>query len=259
MKTENIRINPRWRKSREEIWTGTFEHLDGREHRKPFPKRIPYWSYAAALLLFAFLTAYLYTVSEEAARGTHLTVRLPDGSRATLNAGSRLSYKPCAWLVSRKVSLEGEACFEVTPGSRFSVRSGRNVTEALGTTFNVYARPEMYRVACLTGRVEVRADGETFVLHPDMQLTCRGGRQTVAGQIAPAQAAGWMQRKFVFIETPLAEVVAEMERQYDMRVTCSGPDLKRLFYTGNFIMTAHPEDVLDIIGRPFGITFSIEK
>ena len=259
MELENIRIIPRWRKSKDEIWNETFEHLDGGEYKKLSPKRIPSWSYAAALLLLAFLTAHLYTVNEEAARGEHLTVRLPDSSRVTLNAGSRLSYKPCTWFISRKVSLEGEACFEVKPGSRFSVRSGRNVTKALGTTFNIYARKETYRVSCLDGRVEVRADGETFVLHPDMQLSCRKGQQAVTGNITSAQAAGWMQWKFVFIETPLAEVIAEMERQYDMRVTSSGSDMKHLFYTGNFMKTERPEEVLDIIGRPFGITFNIEK
>ena len=256
---ENIRINPRWRKSKDDIWNETFEHLDGREYKKHFSRQILLWSSAAAILLPVFLAVCLYTVNKTAARGERLTVWLPDSSFVTLNAESSISYKPYAWFILRNVSLEGEACFEVKPGNRFSVWSGRNVTKALGTTFNIYARKEMYRVACLDGRVEVRADGETFVLHPDMQLSCRKGQQAVTGNITSAQAAGWMQWKFVFIETPLAEVIAEMERQYDMRVTSSGSDMKHLFYTGNFMKTERPEEVLDIIGRPFGITFNIEK
>jgi ferric-dicitrate binding protein FerR (iron transport regulator) len=259
MKTENIKINPHWRKSKDEIWDETFDRLGGSEHKRLFPKRIPYWSYAAALLLLAFLTTYSYTVSEEAVRGEHLTVWLPDSSSVTLNAESSISYKPYLWFISRKVSLEGEACFEVKPGSRFSVQSGRNRTNVLGTTFNVYARREIYRVACLTGQVEVHVNRETFLLNPNMQLTCDKEQQPTTENILSVQAAGWMRGKFVFIETPLAEVVAEMERQYDMRVTGSVPDLNRFSYTGNFIKTENPEDILDIIGRPFGITFRIEK
>jgi ferric-dicitrate binding protein FerR (iron transport regulator) len=116
----------------------------------------------------------------------------------------------------------------------------------------------MYRVTCLTGRVAVSTSEETFVLHPGMQVTCRKGTQTVNENIMTTQTIGWMQGRFVFTETPLAEVVAEMERQYNIRVTCSGADLNHL-YTGNFIKTEKPEDILDIIGRPFGITFNIEK
>jgi ferric-dicitrate binding protein FerR (iron transport regulator) len=260
MKTENIRIVPRWRESKDEIWNKTFESLGGEGIVKMLPKRrIPLWSYAAVLLLAVVLTVHLYTANESAVRGEHSEICLPDGSRVTLNAGSKISYKPFEWFVSRKARLEGEACFEVKSGSRFRVHSGRNSMTVLGTTFNVYARPEMYRVTCLTGRVEVLADAETFVLHSGMQVTCREGKQTVSeNNVTPAQATGWMQGRFVFTETPLVEVVAEMERQYDMHVTFSGSDLNHL-YTGNFMKTEKPEDVLDIIGRPFGITFNIEK
>jgi ferric-dicitrate binding protein FerR (iron transport regulator) len=69
------------------------------------------------------------------------------------------------------------------------------------------------------------------------------------------QATGWMQGKFAFTETPLAEVVAEIERRYDIRVI---PDYNPDYlYTGNFSKTERPEEVLEIIGKPFGITFNI--
>jgi ferric-dicitrate binding protein FerR (iron transport regulator) len=258
METEDIKIRPRWRKSKDKVWNETFEHLGGEKARKTLPQRIPRWSYAAVILLPVLLTVHLYTVTEHAVRGEHAEICLPDGSPVTLNAGSKISYKPYEWFLSRKVRLEGEACFDVKPGSRFRVQSGRNRVDVLGTAFNVYARQETYRVTCLTGRVEVRAERETFVLGPGMQVTCREGKQTVNENITPEQATGWMQGKFVFIETPLAEVIAEMERRYNMRVTCSDADLNRL-YTGNFMKTEKPEDILDIIGRPFGITFNIEK
>jgi ferric-dicitrate binding protein FerR (iron transport regulator) len=258
---EKSRIKPKWSKSREEIWKEIFEPLmkqeeEEQEIRKTAAKRMPpLWISAAILAALLFLTVRFYTVTEEAARGEHAEVRLPDRSMVTLNAESKLSYKPLEWFISRRVTLEGEACFEVKPGSRFSVRSGSRRVNVLGTAFNVYARPGKYCVTCLAGQVEVCAGKEAVALTPGMRATWRGRAAEVSREAVFTRTAGWMQGKFEFVETPLPEVVAEVERQYDIHVL-SGfrPDH---LYTGNFAKTERPEDVLEIIGKPFGITFNI--
>ncbi|MDR1201829.1 MAG: FecR domain-containing protein [Tannerellaceae bacterium] len=256
---EPIRIEPQWPKSKEEIWKEVFEPLmmkqDEQGNRKTSAKRLPLWSYAAILLVLLSLTIHLYTVTEEAARGEHAEVRLPDHSTVTLNAESRLSYKPLEWFISRKVTLEGEACFEVKPGSRFSVQSGSKQVHVLGTTFNVYARPEKYCVTCLEGQVNVCIGQETVALTPGMQALWRGREVEVGEEAVFMRATGWIQGKFEFAETPLSEVVAEIERQYNLRVM-SASSLDYL-YTGNFSKTERVEDVLEIVGKPFGITFNI--
>jgi ferric-dicitrate binding protein FerR (iron transport regulator) len=256
---EPVGMKPQWHKSKEEIWKEVFEPIMKEEskqrHRRLPAKRLPFWSYAAIFLVLLSLTIHLYTVTEEAARGGHAEVRLPGHSTVTLNAGSKLSYKPLAWFISRKVVLEGEACFEVKPGSRFSVLSDGKRVNVLGTTFNVYARPEKYCVTCLAGKVEVCAGKEAITLTPGMQAIWRGWELEVSKDDVFIRAAGWMQGKFAFAETPLPEVVAEIERQYDIRVMPGyNPDY---LYTGNFSKAERAEDVLEIIGKPFGITFNI--
>lgn len=258
---KNIKINPEWSKSKEDIWNEVFERLDGKlDAGRSFPGRIPLWGYAAVLFISAALVIRFYTVTEEAGRGVHSTVRLPDHSTVTLNAESKISYKPCWWFLSRMVTLEGEACFEVKPGSRFGVQFGRNFrVDVRGTAFNVHARPEMYRVTCLSGQVEVSAGQEMIVLHPGMKATCRNQAWSVGRDTVPGEGAGWMRGQFTFVETPLPEVITEIERQYDIRVTsASAPAGLNHIYTGRFFRTEKPEDVLQIIGKPFGITFSIE-
>ncbi|MDR1097524.1 MAG: FecR domain-containing protein [Tannerella sp.] len=242
-----------WSKSREEIWEEVFKPLMNQEKDKRGNRK---WGYAAILPVLIFLTVHFYTVTEEAARGEHAEVRLPDRSTVTLNAESRLSYRPLEWFLSRRVTLEGEACFEVKPGSRFTVRSGHGRVTVLGTAFNVYARPGKYCVTCLSGQVEACAGGDAVVLAAGMQATWRGGEPEVNREAVPAQATGWMQGKFGFTETPLSEVVAEIERQYDIRIL-PGSGSRDHLYTGNFSKTERPEDVLEIIGKPFGITFNI--
>jgi ferric-dicitrate binding protein FerR (iron transport regulator) len=258
---ENNRIKPEWPKSKGEIWKAVFEPLikqeanEQRNRKTPVKRMPPLWSYAAILVVLLSFAVHLYTVTEKAARGEHTEVRLPDNSTVTLNAESKLSYKPLEWFILRSVSLEGEACFEVKPGSRFSVQSGRKRVNVLGTTFNVYARPEKYGVTCLAGQVEVCVGREVATLNPGMQATWRGRELGVGKDAVLTRTMGWMQGKFEFVETPLSEVVAEIERQYNIHVM-SGfrPDH---FYTGNFSKTERPEDVLEIIGKPFGIIFNI--
>ena len=286
MDVERIRIKPVWSKSKDEIWDEKWSHLYeeevfgqsvqeqkifgqsvhtqkihkqkvyGQKDKIGFRRRISVWCYAAAVLVPILWICCFYTVTEEAARGEHLTAQLPDRSTVTLNAESKISYKPFEWLIQRRVKLEGEACFEVKPGSRFRVQSGNNQVSVLGTTFNVYARAQMYRVTCLTGQVEVCVGRETAVLNPNMQATFREQKLEVVESAKNAAANGWIQGKFVFVETPLSEAIAEVERQYNIHVA-SGYNPNH-FITGNFSKTDQAEELLEIIGKPFGITFSIE-
>ena len=258
MQIENIRIKPVWPKSKEMVWIETFEHLEEQRGSKRFSIRLPVWSYAASLLIPILLVCHFYTATEQTARGEHAVVQLPDRSKVTLNAESTISYKPFEWFISRKVSLEGEAYFEVKHGSRFSVISGSKRVNVLGTTFNTYARPEAYRVTCLTGQVEVHAGNETVILNPTMQATYLDRKFVITNnsQTSVAAATGWTQGKFVFDKTPLQEVIAEVERQYNIDVA---PDYDpNHLYTGYFSKTENsPEEILEIIGKAFGITFRI--
>lgn len=253
---ENMKMKPVWPKSKEEIWDEVFENISEQELPKTFLKRIPIWGYVAGLTVAVLLACYFYTVTEEAKRGEHSTVKLPDHSTVTLNAATKLSYKPLAWFFSRKVDLEGEAYFDVKPGSQFSVHSDRHTVKVVGTAFNVYARSGMYRVTCLSGEVKVNSGKKSVVLHSNMQVTTHDSTFRIDRDIVSSTVIGWMQGKFVFIAMPLQDVIAEIERQYNIHVTPAS--YPHHIYSGNFSKTEKPEEILEIIGKPFGITFRIE-
>lgn len=259
MKTEEIKVIPKWSKSKDEIWDDVFSNL---EETNPSPKikRLSFWKYAAAAVVVVIVTAgsfaYLYETTEQAVRGSYLAVILPDGSKINLNADSELGYKPYWWFISRNVELKGEAFFDVEKGSRFTVKSAGNEVWVLGTSFNVFARAEKYSVTCLTGKVEVKINNESFVLTPDMQVSLREGKLDVLNDIDALQFVGWTQNKFSFIGVPLADVIEEIERQYGIHVSTSSK--MDYLYTGNFSKEKQPEEVLEIMGKPFGITFKIE-
>lgn len=260
MKPEKIKIAPQWSKTKDDIWAETFAGLEDVGRQKKV-KRIPGWIYAvAAAVVFAAIVlsaSYIYSVTKICDPGMQLAVVLPDGSKVRLNADSRLSYKPLWWFVARNVELNGEAYFEVRHGSRFSVLSQGKRVSVLGTSFNVFARPEGYAVTCLTGRVQVVVNKQTSLLTPNMRLTSQNGKVSLQKQFDGVQAIGWTTSRFVFIGVPLREVIRELERQYNIRISTEG-DLDHTF-TGNFSKTENPGLALDIVGRPFGIKLSYKN
>lgn len=261
MKTNNIKITPKWEKSKDEIWNKAFADLQETniEHLVE-KKRIPLWRYIAAsavVIVFAVTSfAFLYTTTETIGRGSHLAFTLPDGSKVDLNAESQLSYKPYWWYVSRNVKLNGEAYFEVEKGSTFGVQSGQYAVHVLGTSFNVFSRSDQFNVTCLTGKVNVSDKSESVILTPNMQAVLDGGKLKT-WEIEDAKLSiEWKKGKFVFVGVPLKDVIQEIERQYNIKVSSSS-NLDYL-YSGNFTKTKDPNDVLQIVGKPFGIEFKIE-
>jgi ferric-dicitrate binding protein FerR (iron transport regulator) len=258
---DNIRIIPEYAKSKEEIWRERFDPLEQPKRKfgqleRPKRKRIPLWAYAACFLAPVLLVCRFYTITVETEKGEHREFRLPDRTMITLNAESKVSCTPYEWLISRTVRMEGEACFEVKHGNRFVVISGEKRVNVFGTIFNVYARSGVYCVTCLEGRVVVLAGDESIVLTSNMQATLQAPKFGVISGVTPAAATGWMQGRFVFDEKPLREVIDEVERQFNIKVIPA--TFPNHSYSGKFNKNDNPEEILEIIGSPFGINFSIE-
>lgn len=260
MSINDIKITPRWDKSKDDIWNETFAGTEEKKGTKfvPFRKRRLVYS-VAALLLLLLIPGYalFHTRTITAVRGNHATVLLPDGSKAILNADSRISYKPYRWVFSRDIRMEGEASFEVKKGKRFRVFSGDRAVTVLGTTFNVFSRQEGYSVTCLTGKVQVKDDTGSVILEPDMQAYYTDGQLIVKPVVTSAQVTGWISDRFYFSQAPLENVLREIERQYDIFII--RPDKNDYLYNGNFSKLKDPEEVLEIISKPFGIKLEIRK
>jgi transmembrane sensor len=250
----------RWSRSMEDVWR-VVEHRIDRNPLNRLQKliRLNVFKYAAAavvlLLLGGALAVQLYTKTIDTEWGQQLTVILPDASTVKLNAQSQLKYKPLAWVFNRDVKLNGEAFFEVTPGKRFSVTSSLGQTRVLGTSFNIFARDNIYKVICVTGKVEVKAGKDQRVIISPNNVASFGSDGTL--QVAPATDAlvnlGWLHNRFIFTATPINEVFKEIERQYGVRLTVKAPVFQ--LYSGNFIKTERIEEVLELVCPPLGLTF----
>ncbi|BDD12362.1 sensor (plasmid) [Fulvitalea axinellae] len=212
---------------------------------------LQYSAAACALLLLGFgLFARFYTVTVYSKKGQHLTHTLPDGSGVELNADTEIAYHPYWWNISRKVDLAGEAFFDVAKGKNFRIESEKGVTQILGTSFNIYARGEEYKVFCKTGKVRVSNNSSDvrMVINPGELAVV--DNKTLRGHISKASATetlSWKENKFVFKSRKLDIVLTEIERQFDVQIKINSKTSSELLYEGYFSKDKSVEKVLDKI------------
>lgn len=242
----------RFKKSKSEEWEELQRKIGERS-----AKRIPMLYYVlgtAAVVLLALSLAFQFSAKTyKTLRGEQKICTLPDGSIIKLNAETQLTYNPLKWYVSRQVYLEGEAFFEVEKGSRFTVYSERGNTQVLGTSFNIYARNNAYKVSCVTGEVRVNVEGRYFNIESGESVLwdkeAKSLRETRKEQEA---LLAWQNRRLLFKAKPLRVVFDELERQYDVYIAYYPKEDVRS-YSGKLSLDATFEENLSVICRSFSI------
>ena len=162
-------------------------------------------------------------------RGGKYSVNLPDGSRVTLNSQSTLKY-PTSFdgLTDRTVELTGEAFFEVRkdPSRPFRVKGGRQSVEVLGTSFNmkIYDDDPSALTTLITGTVRVDGVGKSIILKPGEQAVASERGLKLRNAADTAVVLAWRNGDFRFKNTPLQEVMRQLARWYNVKVTYSGGD-----------------------------------
>lgn len=185
-------------------------------------RRILPWSAAAAAVALLLATWFLLrpgTDHFEAANGDQLLAELTDLSTVHLNAGSELTFAITD--EERNASLNGEAYFEVERSTiPFIVHTDLGTVSVLGTSFNVYSRNGEMAVSCTTGKVSVRFEGDTkdyLITRGQSVSRNREGKVDATKTNSPEQL-DWLSDKSVFIDRPLAEILDELERQFNLTV-----------------------------------------
>lgn len=166
-------------------------------------------------------------------KGQQSTVRLTDGTKVRLNVDSRLTVSEGFETGRRKVTLEGEAYFEVARDTSrpFIVHTKNTSIQVLGTAFNVqsYASTEETRVAVSKGKVEVRTrlsndrdaqrqDTAAVLLPRSLALISVHGMEAIRKGVDLSRELAWTNENLVFQDTPFDEVVRKLERWYDVQV-----------------------------------------
>lgn len=240
----------------EEIWNrikGSNENAEDNAMVRPMFR----WQWvAAAILVFIAAGALFYKkivqpdsmTAENMLYEIHVPygktqkLKLPDGTRVTLNAGSTFSYPEAFEKNTRDVSLTGEGFFEVTKNAKkpFLVHTAKLVVKVLGTVFNVkaYNNDKTVETTLLKGKVQVELKNnpeKKIILLPNEKLIVINNREpksvkpkvgkieyqvTELPDVKPDEVkeTAWVDNRILFTNEMFEDVAAQIERKYNVQV-----------------------------------------
>ncbi len=212
---------------------------------------------SVAVVLFGLYYFFIFNQPTEVQTliAQKTTIELPDASQVVLNALSEVSYNERKWDTKREIKLEGEAFFDVAKGAKFDVVTPKGTVSVLGTEFNVKQRGAFFEVACFEGTVRVVANGHTEILEVGDNFKLFNGEVTTGKN--SFDEPQWTKNSSYFQRTPLFEVFAELERQYNVTLTFENVNSNQLF-TGGFVHN-NLETALKAISEPLDLNYQILK
>lgn len=201
-------------------------------------------------------------------KGGKYQVRLPDGSKVWLNSASTLRYPTTFAGHERKVHLKGEAYFEIAPNKKkpFRVESNNQIVEVLGTHFNInsYDDEDYVKTTLLEGSVKVILNSNantianTRLLKPGEQSLTNSSRSGIRIENADTEKAiAWKNGYFKFKNTPIREIMREVERWYDVELVYEGK-IPTDEFTGFISNDVKISAVLKIMEESGGVKFSVK-
>ena len=204
-------------------------------------------------IYFAFffnMLTYIETMASE-----KRVIELPDHSKVELNALTSVAFNAENWNEERKLELDGEAFFKVAKGTVFDVKTDDGMVTVIGTQFNVKQRKHYFEVKCFEGIVKVTSDTITRELHAGDIFQVLNGEFSEGKTVALVPK--WTHNISSFEAIPFKEILAELERQYNIQVIYKGKDANRLF-TGGFVHNKL-ENALISITQPMNMTFELRS
>ncbi|QNL49139.1 FecR domain-containing protein [Olivibacter sp. SDN3] len=160
--------------------------------------------------------------------GRSISLRLPDDSKVTLNAGSQLTFPTNFSNESRTVYLEGEAFFDIATDEKhpFIVRTEDIKIRVLGTKFNVsaYKDESASTAILLSGKIELSdtKSSERFqkqqLVPGDVAVLDRKIDKLNISLDKSNHEVLWTGRKLKLYNTPHLEVLKKLERRYNVKI-----------------------------------------
>lgn len=189
--------------------------------------------------------------------GQNRRIVLRDGSVIFLGGASRISVD----FDKRERGVEllaGEALFSVTKDADrpWVLQSGKAVVTVHGTLFNVKREPDSSEITLLEGLVDVRPRGKSEQarkLLPEMQISVAdNGRMSAPQRVDVHKVTGWREGILHFNESPLAAVVADLNRYSARQVVIDSRQIEAVKVSGSVRLDSI-DDWIDGLSSAFNI------
>ncbi|HEY6505525.1 MAG TPA: FecR domain-containing protein [Chitinophagaceae bacterium] len=181
---------------------------------------------------------------------------LPDGSVVTVNKRSSISYPSRFTRDARKITLKGEAFFDVTPDKKkpFIISVNDVQVTVVGTSFNVKSINGNTEVIVETGVVSVTKAGQTVELNAGEKLLAEEKDSVLAKEKVSDKLYNYYRSKeFVCDDTPLWKLAEVLNDAYNVSIVIGRPELRDLRMNTTF-----NNESLDQVLNVISLTFSIK-
>lgn len=169
--------------------------------------------------------------------GAEYNIRLADGTKVYLNAGSELRFPVTFTGKTREVYLNGEGYFEVAKDSArtFKVHTGDMTAVVLGTSFNVRSYSDQNRIATTLeeGHLKIICRHKEYNLTPGYQVQYdKQSGESRLRQVNTKYYTSWKDGYYWFNETSLEEVMEILAKWYDLNVFYMDDEVKKYEFSG---------------------------
>ncbi len=248
----------------ENAYLKTQDKISGRKRRLNAPLKIVL-KYAAIIIFLISLSTIYYTNKQQfkpteipkelsytsfiTENGQRSKVVLPDSSIVWLNSGTTLSYPSNFSEQNRKVTLNGQAFFQVShkENNPFSVQANGLIVKVLGTNFDVdaYTGEDEIAVVLESGKVELAHNGfETF------SYTMKPGEKAMysiannalnVNYTDVAIYTSWKDGKLMFRNESMKNVVEKLKRWYNINIEITDEEVYNSIFSGTIQNESYEE------------------
>ena len=221
--------------------------------------------YAAIIVFLISLTTIYYTnkqqinlndtqtelsyVSFITENGQRSKVVLPDSSIVWLNSGTTLSYPSNFSEHYRKVSIKGQAFFQVAhkENNPFSVQANGLIVKVLGTKFDVDAYPGNDKIVVVleSGKVELGyEDFESFnyCMQPGEKATYNIADNALSLNYVDANIySSWKDGKLIFRNESMKNVIEKLKRWYNINIEVTDQEVYNSIFSGTIQNESYEE------------------
>ena len=249
------------------------------ETTKLWPTR--WMRYAAILILPLMFGIYQFSKNKKEViakvaliesynpKGQRSIVSLSDGTVIYLGSNSKICY-PKTFSNVREIELVGEAFFKVKrdPARPFIIHTNNIQTKVLGTSFKIEAfKGNPIEVSVATGKVTVdrQADRSRKHLTPVAVLTPGNlvnwdekTKKATLAKISPQELEQWKDGNLTFNNQRLADVVAVLERCYNVKIHISSNTLSNYRINTTCSLNESITKIMDIMGKAASFKYKLQ-
>lgn len=191
-------------------------------------------------------------------RASYYKITLSDGTKVWVNAQSKLNFPAQFSGDERRVSLEGEAYFEVAHDAKkpFYVDSKAGEIKVLGTHFNVFAYHDDIRATLVEGKVEVRQQENKLELNPG-EFASLSKNNMIKGNADIQQDLAWHKNEFYFKKETIVNIAHQLSRWYDLDVKFRGNVQLNKEYSGSIQRDVKLSQVLEMLSYVSDLRFEV--